>query len=105
MHREHSAYTNLTCTLRAPFVSHTFHFRPMHGQVSRAIAAEKTKNKEKDAQQTKLNREIVFSDLRNPQKKLTPLFGEVVKLRKHTERQEQASCNDEEFERCVPQTT
>ena len=26
MHHEHSAYTNPTCTLRAPFVAHTFHF-------------------------------------------------------------------------------
>ena len=26
MHREHSAYTNPTCALRAPFVSHTSHF-------------------------------------------------------------------------------
>ena len=25
MHREHSAYSNPTCALRAPFVSHTFH--------------------------------------------------------------------------------
>ena len=25
MHREHSAYTNPTCALRAPFASHTFH--------------------------------------------------------------------------------
>ena len=26
MHREHSAYTNPTCALRGPFVSHTFRF-------------------------------------------------------------------------------
>ena len=26
MHREHSAYSNPTCVLRAPFASHTFHF-------------------------------------------------------------------------------
>ena len=26
MHREHSASSNPTCVLRAPFVSHTFHF-------------------------------------------------------------------------------
>ena len=26
MHREHSAYSNPMCALRAPFVSHTFHF-------------------------------------------------------------------------------
>ena len=26
MHREHSAYTNLTCPLCAPFVSHGFYF-------------------------------------------------------------------------------
>ena len=25
MHREHSAYSNPTCALRAPFTSHTFH--------------------------------------------------------------------------------
>ena len=25
MHREHSAYSNRTCALRAPFASHTFH--------------------------------------------------------------------------------
>ena len=25
MHREQSAYSNPTCTLRAPFASHTFH--------------------------------------------------------------------------------
>ena len=27
MHREHSAYSNPTCALRAPFASHTFHSR------------------------------------------------------------------------------
>ena len=27
VHREHGAYTNPTCALRAPFVSHTFHLR------------------------------------------------------------------------------
>ena len=26
MHREHSAYSNPTCALRARFASHTFHF-------------------------------------------------------------------------------
>ena len=26
MHRDHSAYTNPMCALRAPFASHTFHF-------------------------------------------------------------------------------
>ena len=26
MHHEHSAYSNPTCVLRAPFASHTFHF-------------------------------------------------------------------------------
>ena len=26
MHREHSAYSNPTCALRAAFASHTFHF-------------------------------------------------------------------------------
>ena len=26
MHREHSAYSNPTCALRAPFTSHTLHF-------------------------------------------------------------------------------
>ena len=26
MHREHSAYSNPTCALRAPLASHTFHF-------------------------------------------------------------------------------
>ena len=25
MHREHGAYSNPTCALRAPFASHTFH--------------------------------------------------------------------------------
>ena len=25
MHRQHSAYSNPTCVLRAPFASHTFH--------------------------------------------------------------------------------
>ena len=25
MHRKHSAYSNPTCALRAPFASHTFH--------------------------------------------------------------------------------
>ena len=27
MHREHGGYTNPTCAMRAPFVSHTFHSR------------------------------------------------------------------------------
>ena len=65
----------------------------------------KIKKKEKDAQPTKINREIVFSDLRNPPKNFTPLFGEVVKIKTHTEHQEHAGRDDQEFEHCVLQTT
>ena len=70
-----------------------------------AQAQQENKNQEKQAQPTEINTKIVFSDLRNPKKNFTPLFGEVPKKRTHTERQEQASCDDKEFERCVPQTT
>ena len=71
----------------------------------RARSQRRKKNQEKDAQPTKINREIVFSDLRNPLKNFTPLFGEVIKIRTQTEHQEQASRGDEEFEHCVLQTT
>ena len=47
----------------------------------RALAAEEKKNQGKDAQPEEINRKIVFSDLRNPPKKFTPLFGEVAKFR------------------------
>ena len=49
----------------------------------------KKKNKEKDAQPEKIKRKIVFSDLRNPPKNFTPLFGEVAKFRTLTKKEEQ----------------
>ena len=50
----------------------------------RAIAAE-IKTKKKTHDQKKIKRKIDFSDLRNPQKNSTPLFGEVPKFRTLTE--------------------
>ena len=49
----------------------------------------KIRNQEKDAQPEKMTRKIVFSDLRNPLKNFTPLFGEVVKIRTLTKKDEQ----------------
>ena len=42
-----------------------------------------------DAPPEKIKRKIVFSDLRNPPKNFTPLFGEVAKFRTLTEKDEQ----------------
>ena len=47
------------------------------------------KNQEKDAQPEKIKRKIVISDLRNPPKNCTPLFGEVAKFRTLTKKEEQ----------------
>ena len=47
------------------------------------------KNQESDAPPEKVNRKIVFSDLRNPPKNFTPLFGEVAKFRTLTGKDEQ----------------
>ena len=63
------------------------------------------KNHEKDAQPAKIKRKIDFSDLRNPQKHFTPLFGEVEKFRTLTEKAEQQSRDGDEVERCMPQNT
>ena len=63
------------------------------------------KNREKDGQPEKIKRKIDFSDLRNPQKHFTPLFGEVAKFRTHTETAEQQSRDGDEVERCLPQNT
>ena len=63
------------------------------------------KNHEKDAQPAKIKRKIDFSDLRNPQKHFTPLFGEVKKFRTLTEKAEQQSRDGDEVERCMPQNT
>ena len=65
----------------------------------------KIKNREKDAQPETIKRKIDFSDLRNPQKHFTPLFGEVAKFRTHTETAEQQSRDGDEVERCLPQNT
>ena len=72
----------------------------------RAVARsqqENRKNHEKDAQPAKIKRKIDFSDLRNPQKHFTPLFGEVEKFRTLTEKAEQQSRDGDEVERCMPQ--
>ena len=63
------------------------------------------KNQEKDAQAEKIKRKIVFSDLRNPPKRFTPLFGEVAKFRTLTKTEEQESRDGEEAEHCLPQAT
>ena len=63
------------------------------------------KNEEKDAQPEKIKRKIDFSDLRNPHKNFTPLFGEVGKFRTLTEKEEQQGCDGDEDERCLPQNT
>ena len=63
------------------------------------------KKQEKDAQPEKIKRKIDFSDLRNPQKNFTPLFGEVAKFRTLTEKEEQQSRDDDKVEPCLPQNT
>ena len=40
-----------------------------------------------------------------PQKRCTPLFGEVAKFRTVTENQEQQGRDGDEVERCLPQNT
>ena len=65
----------------------------------------KIKYQENDAAPEKIKRKIVFSDLRNPPKSFTPLFGEVAKLRTLTKKDEQKSRDGEEAERCLPQAT
>ena len=72
---------------------------------ARARSRRKRKNKEKNAQREKLKREIVFSDLRNPPKNFTPLFGEVANVRTLAKKEEQESRDSEEAERCLPQNT
>ena len=57
--------------------------------VSRDRSRRKIKNQEEDAQPEKIKRKIVFSDLRNPPKSFTPLFGEVAKFRTLTKTEEQ----------------
>ena len=71
----------------------------------RAIAAQEKKNQEKDAQPDTSKHKIDFSDLRNPLKNFTLLFGEVAKFRTLTEKEEQQSRNGDEVERCLPQNT
>ena len=58
-----------------------------NGWLSRDRSRRK-KNQEKDAPPEKIKRKIVFSDLRNPPKNFTPLFGEVAKFRTLTEKDE-----------------
>ena len=69
-----------------------------------AIAAEENENtKKKTHNQRKKRHKIAFSDLRNPHKNFTPLFGEVAKFRTHTEKEEQQSRDGDKVERCLPQ--
>ena len=63
------------------------------------------KTKRKKVQPEKMKQKIIFSDLRNPPKNFTPLFGEVAKLRTLTENQEQESRDDDKFECRLPQNT
>ena len=55
--------------------------------------------------QKKIKRKIVFSDLRNPPKSFTLLFGEVAKFRTLTKAEEQWGRNGEGAEHCLPQAT
>ena len=68
-------------------LNHSNNLKPSSG--SRARSRKKKKNQEKDAQPGKIKRKIVFSDLRNPPKNFTPLFGEVAKFRTLTKKEEQ----------------
>ena len=73
---------------------------------SRDRSRRRIKNQENDASPKKIKRKIVFSDLRNPLKNFTPLFGELAKIRALTiKKNEQRSRDGEEAERCLPQTT
>ena len=58
-------------------------YRRVSSRVARS--QQMKKNKEKDAQPEKISRKIDFSDLKNPQKNFTPLFGEVAKFSTLTE--------------------
>ena len=53
---------------------------------SRDRSRRKKENQEKDAPAEKIRQKIVFSDLRNPPKNFTPLFGEVAKFRTPTKK-------------------
>ena len=55
-------------------------------QVAGDARSQQKKNQEKDAQPEKIKQKIVFSDLRNPPKNFTPLFGEVAKFRTPTKK-------------------
>ena len=62
---------------------------PSMRSLHRAIAAEEKKNQENNAPGEKIKRKIVSSDLTNPPKNFTPLFGEVAKFRTLTRKDEQ----------------
>ena len=65
----------------------------------------KIKKQQKDLQPEEINGEIVFSNLRNPGKIFTPLFGDFAKSRTLTESQRQKSRNGDEAERRLPEST
>ena len=61
----------------------------VHLCVLRDRSKRKKKYQENDAPPEKIKRKIVSSDLRNPPKNFTPLFGEVAKFRTLTKKDEQ----------------
>ena len=63
----------------------------------------KIENQQKGAWPAKINGKNVFSDLRNPSKSFTPLFGDVKNQSALTENEEQWGHNNSEIERCVPE--
>ena len=68
-------------------------------------AAAPKRNQKKDVQPENINGKVVFPDLSNPPKGLTPLTGEVAKSRTLTESHEQKSHKGDKFERCLPENT
>ena len=73
--------------------------------ISRAQSQQrKIQNQEKDAQPGRKKRKIVFSDLRNPPKRFTPLFGEVGNRRTLTESLQHKSRQDSEVALASPKT-
>ena len=61
----------------------------LYAEASRDRSTRKIKNQENDTPPEKIKRKTVFSDLRNPPKNFTPLFGEVATFRTLTKKDEQ----------------
>ena len=62
---------------------------PCSAEIVAQSQQKKKKYQENDAPPEEIKRKIVFSDLRNPPNNFTPLFGEALKYRTLTKKDEQ----------------